>query len=164
MIISTGGLPQGRTTTRSRERPEELGFDKSELQFLSPIDLKADIVRMGFDIYVDLTISTTVVLHCGRCLEAYQLALRINSKMLYVPAQAGMQGRTADGGVFLYRNSTIDLADRICEAIREELPMKPLCRPDCRGLCPHCGRNLNEGPCGCVEKDESFHPFEGLRL
>ena len=44
----------------------------------------------------------------------------------------------------------------ITEAIRQyavlALPMKPLCKPDCQGLCPHCGRNLNEGQCSCPQK------------
>jgi len=164
MIITVGGLSQGRTVATSRERPEELGFKKGELEFLKPIDVRVEITKMGFDVYLDCTFSTSVTVHCSRCLEGYPVDLSIRYKMLFVPAQQGVQGRSAEDGVYLYRENTIDLADYICEAIRTELPMKPLCKPDCRGLCPHCGKNLNEGLCSCRQTDDAFHPFKGLKL
>ena len=66
---------------------------------------------------------------------------------------------------------TIDLAEPIMAAIVMETPFVVLCREDCKGLCPHCGANLNEGDCGCAEKmasvDAATGPFAalaGLRL
>ena len=44
-----------------------------------------------------------------------------------------------------------------------ELPYRVLCREDCRGLCPKCGKNLNEGPCTCQEGDEVMNPFSALK-
>lgn len=43
----------------------------------------------------------------------------------------------------------LDLGGLLWEELALALPIKPLCRPDCRGVCPSCGRNLNDGPCGC---------------
>ena len=51
-----------------------------------------------------------------------------------------------------YEDETIDLGQLIREQFYLSLPMKPLCRPDCRGLCPDCGTDLNAGACGCVER------------
>jgi len=163
MLISVGGLHQGRTTARSRERPEQLGFREEEVRFVAPIDVTAVITRMGYDVYVDCSITTAVVLECSRCLKEFRREMKIGWKMLFVPARPGEKGSSGEAGVFLYRDF-IDLADRICEAIRQDLPMKPLCRDDCRGLCPHCGKDLNEGGCNCREKDESYHPFKDMSL
>lgn len=163
MIITVGGLHQGRTTARSRERPEQLGFDEKEVRFVAPIDVVAQITRMGFDVYIDCSITTAVALQCSRCLKEFRSEMEIGWKMLFVPAGPGEKGASGEAGVFLYRDF-IDLADRICEAIREDLPMKPLCEADCRGLCPHCGKNLNEGDCACEEKDEGYHPFKDIHL
>jgi len=162
MIITVGGLHQGRTTARSSERPDQLGFGEGEIEFLEPIGVVAEITRMGFDVYVDCRISTAIELACGRCLEKFRKDVAVRSKMLFVPGKARDKGRASKDGVFLY-HEVIDLADRIGEAIREELPMKPLCKPDCRGLCPHCGKNLNEGDCDCDKKEETYHPFKDLK-
>ena len=54
--------------------------------------------------------------------------------------------------VSYYREGTIDLKEDVREAIILAFPLKPLCRPECRGLCPHCGRNLNEEKCECREE------------
>ncbi len=163
MIITVGGLSQGRTTARSQDRPEQLGFDKQELDFLQPVDVLAEITRMGFDVYVDCTIDTAVKLECCRCLDKFRFDMKIRWKMLFVPARHRDKGSTTESGVFLYREF-IDLGERICEVIREELPMKPLCSNDCRGLCSQCGVNLNEDDCNCEVQDESYHPFKNLDL
>ena len=46
----------------------------------------------------------------------------------------------------------VDLTEPVRQSVLLEIPMKPLCRPDCAGLCPHCGKNRNEGPCDCQEE------------
>ncbi|MBI5597969.1 MAG: DUF177 domain-containing protein [Elusimicrobia bacterium] len=55
----------------------------------------------------------------------------------------------------------IDASGAFREAALLEVPQRSLCRPDCRGLCPTCGKNLNEAPCGCVPEKGS--PFEVLK-
>jgi len=166
MRIMVGGLPQRRRTFHDTLRASEIGIEHNEIELLAPIEVTAEVTRMGLDVYVDCTVTTAVKLSCSRCLEEFRRDIRIRSQMLFIPAEHGHKGphaRTAEGGVFLYREF-IDLTDRIAEAIREGLPMKPLCRPDCRGLCPRCGQNLNEGECQCPTADEEYHPFKDLKL
>jgi uncharacterized protein len=55
-----------------------------------------------------------------------------------------------DGESYQLRLDTIDLAPLVREAIMLELPLAPVCSPDCQGLCPTCGADLNDGPCGCA--------------
>ena len=53
-----------------------------------------------------------------------------------------------------YENDAIDLGQLMMEQFQLALPMKPLCREDCKGLCPNCGMNLNTGTCDCNVKWE----------
>ena len=66
---------------------------------------------------------------------------------------------------FLPDNRKIDLVPLIVAALLLEVPLVPLCDDDCKGLCPQCGANLNEGPCGCSrdEADVEASPFAALK-
>jgi uncharacterized protein len=59
-------------------------------------------------------------------------------------------GATSTG---TYSGDEIDLSELLRESLLLELPMRPLCSDDCVGLCSVCGKNLNQGPCGCVHDD-----------
>lgn len=60
----------------------------------------------------------------------------------------------------------VDLTDELRQSIILALPSYPICRQDCRGVCPTCGKNLNEGPCTCqhAERDSRWEALDGLRL
>jgi uncharacterized protein len=79
------------------------------------------------------------MLTCSRCLEEYPQNIQVEFETVAKPE---------DGDV--------DLSGEISQAVVLSLPMKPLCREQCRGLCPHCGQNLNEANCRC--KPEPIHP------
>ena len=59
-----------------------------------------------------------------------------------------------------------DLTDEVRQSIILALPTYPVCRPECLGVCPSCGKNLNEGSCGCKreETDDRWGALEGLRI
>jgi uncharacterized protein len=78
-------------------------------------------------------ISGTVTLACGRCLEPYLQPISLNISQAY-PAEL----------------VEIDLDKELCELLILELPQKPLCREDCKGLCSQCGKNLNREQCTCT--------------
>ena len=60
----------------------------------------------------------------------------------------------------------VDLTDEVRQSIILALPTYPVCRPDCLGVCPSCGKNLNEGSCGCKreETDDRWGALEGLKI
>jgi uncharacterized protein len=104
---------------------------------------------------------------CGRCLEPFTLPLDTQVDLTYVPHPA----QAADDEVELsqddlttafYRDQTLDLGDMVREQFYLALPMAPLCREDCKGLCPQCGTNLNQGTCACDVRWEDPR-LEGLR-
>ena len=71
---------------------------------------------------------------------------------------------SSDEELYPINDDTIDLAPLVRDAVVLELPMAPLCRDDCAGLCPQCGANRNEGDCGCVApRDPRWANLDVLR-
>ena len=93
-------------------------------------------------------------LTCGRCLEPFTLPVDTQVDLTYVPhpeqaAEGEVELSQDDLTTAFYRDQTLDLGDMVREQFYLTLPMRPLCREDCKGLCPQCGTNLNQGTCAC---------------
>jgi uncharacterized protein len=101
-------------------------------------------------------LTATIPQLCGRCLEPYSLTIRSEVDAKFVPRPAGRGEEHELGGDDLesdvYDNGVVDLDALIETETSLEVPMKPLCRPDCRGLCPVCGGNRNVTACSCEEQ------------
>ncbi|NJD60707.1 MAG: hypothetical protein C3F13_12655 [Anaerolineales bacterium] len=82
-------------------------------------------------------------LECVRCLNSFQQTFHIDFAELY----AFSQRYATDSGLIMPETGIIDLAPVLRDYILLEIPISPLCRPDCKGLCPICGNNLNESIC-----------------
>jgi uncharacterized protein len=91
---------------------------------------------------------------CSRCLEPFQQPIDSAFDIRYLPQaeNAGAEERevgSEDLSDAFYRDEQIDLRQLMEEQFYLALPMKPLCREDCKGLCPNCGTNWNETKCNC---------------
>ena len=95
---------------------------------------------------------TIIDLECVRCLTDYQQTLMVNFTELY----AFSQRYVTDSGLLMPETGIIDLSPVLREYALLEIPISPLCRPDCKGLCPICGNNLNEST--CYHEEESGDP------
>lgn len=94
---------------------------------------------------------------CSRCLEPVTADLKNSFDLLYRPLQAGVQGEEvsiseAETEIGFYQGEGLDTADVAREQVLLTLPVKTLCRQDCKGLCAHCGQNLNQAACQCTEE------------
>ena len=107
---------------------------------------------------------------CCRCLEPFEVQSDIAVDLLYLP-QSTNQGEGEsevsydDLSTAFYRDEQIDLGQMVREQLELALPMKPLCRGDCLGLCPVCGTNLNRERCTCDTRwsDPRLAVLESLR-
>jgi uncharacterized protein len=102
-------------------------------------------------------IETSARLSCSRCLEEYSLPLELPFDLIYTTEPEGHRGadRRIDDDMVTrvhFDGGRIDLQSLLAEQVYLGLPLKPLCRPDCLGLCPRCGTNLNAGDCACAEE------------
>ena len=106
---------------------------------------------------------------CARCLEAIPMVVERDLDLLYQPESvigesAEVEIHTPDTDISFFAGPGVDVADVAREQILLALPMQPLCRPDCRGLCPRCGANLNQGACDCApEADPRWSALKTLR-
>ncbi len=103
---------------------------------------------------------------CGRCLEVYPLGVGQELDLFYLPRAKGEPEEQAEEVelsdhevvVGYYDGDQLDLGEVMREQIVLALPLKPLCREDCRGRCPSCGQDLNTKRCDCPPAEEPIDP------
>ena len=133
------------------------------------VSLALQIRKDGEKCRVSGRMRSVLRLSCSRCLESFEVPSDLTVDLLYLPHSAN-QGEAEteitedDLSTAFYRNDQIDLVQMVREQFQLALPMKPLCRNDCRGLCPMCGANLNERRCACDTRwhDPRLAALEGL--
>ena len=117
---------------------------------------------------------------CKRCLKPVTLEEQVELSRTWVPTDQARKGvghhRKGEevGATFdpqtvdeeMYGGKEIDLSQAVREQILLSVPASPLCREDCKGLCPKCGKDLNDGDCGCDRKaiDPRWSALEGIQL
>jgi uncharacterized protein len=144
----------------------DLGADYRQI---APIEAsgRADLVeehhgkhKIIQDIRVRGRLATQLETACARCLEPLTQDVKREFDLLYRPqgADAGrdeMSVTDAEAEISYYEGEGLPLEDVVREQVLLAVPLKVTCREDCKGLCPHCGQNLNEGACSCtVEVEE----------
>ena len=95
---------------------------------------------------------------CSRCLEPVQVALTAGIDALYAK-----QPDPDDPDLYSFEGHAVELEDAVRDALLLELPLQFFCKPDCKGLCPVCGTNLNHGTCTCQEGNVVTGPFSALK-
>jgi len=126
----------------------------SDFDFPAKTKVELNYHRAGLDLFFYGHISAQPFGNCARCLEAYEFPLEADFSIMLAPRPAaGQDSSSAEEDVDLgfYDGDEVDLSPIVREQIILALPTRPLCREECRGLCPQCGANRNEGDCGCTE-------------
>lgn len=108
-------------------------------------------------------VTATVTLICSRCLEPVRVPVSSDFTEQFAPSVDITSGRALPepGNDLIFTISErhiLDLGEAVRQNLVAALPIQPLCRPDCAGLCPVCGANRNAAACGCVVELED-HPF-----
>ena len=144
--------------------PFEADAQISEMEVLGDpvrfedIAVKGEVVGSSETVGVEAVVTATVHSRCARCLEA--VSLPISAEMQAVFAR---QPDPNDPDQYAFEGYTVDPSEAVKDALVLQLPMRFLCREDCRGLCPKCGVNLNTGSCSCREGEDDVNPFSVLR-
>lgn len=135
-------------------KPAELGFDESV--GLSPIAVEGELSHAAPNFLLSARLSYRQAVACDRCLRPVESEAETRFELVVLdrprPAEGGERqlGEDELGEVEL-RGDYLETAPLVAEQVQLNLPTHPLCREDCRGLCPRCGANLNDGPCACGE-------------
>ena len=157
-IVDLGDIPPEGL----RREMEVDGSGEEGLNLAVPLagSLRAGFVLTRFRERVLLQgeVAAPVRLECSRCLSVFASTLRSEVEM-YLQEQEGesdseeeVELTPEEIGIQHLNEGRIDLRAVLSEQIHLALPVKPLCREDCRGLCPRCGVDLNSQPCGCTDE------------
>jgi uncharacterized protein len=120
----------------------------------SPVQGEVWLTRTDRGILVKARLNTEVRVTCSRCLRVFGCTVPVNFEEEYFPVIDAVSGSSLtlpdEPGCFtIDKHHILDLTEAVRQYALLTIPMKPLCRQDCAGLCPTCGRNLNQGGCDC---------------
>ena len=141
-------------TTRSYQVAETVDIAGSK----STVQGEVELVRTDRGILVKGTLQGMIEVTCSRCLNLFSSHLALNIEEEYFATTDVDSGATLplpeEPEYFtIDERYILDLSEAIQQYMLLAVPMKPLCREDCAGLCPNCGHNLNEGACGCLPQE-----------
>ena len=142
MKIDANKIPPEGSALEEEIDALALGLETEIIKFQGPIKIKADISKITNTVSVSLVLSACLRAQCSRCLNDFTFDLKKDLKLNYPVNNL---------------NPIIELEEDVRQDIILDYPIKPLCKDNCKGLCPKCGKNLNEGGCSCaVTKKTSF--------
>ena len=141
-VIDLGGEARQHTPLKTSGRAEVVEEHHGKHEIIKDIRLRGRLTA-GLE------------LECARCVEPVAQDISREFELLYRPlgADAGrdeLSVTDAEAEIGYYQGDGILLEDVLREQVLLALPLKVTCREDCKGLCPHCGTNLNEGQCSCT--------------
>ena len=123
-------------------------------RFQSGIDIQVQVTTIGDDLLFNLTVKGQGIFECDRCCDVFQKEIEGDLKIVYTFDSAKAQGVEDDEIQLLPPGtSEIELTQDVVDALLLAVPVKKLCREQCKGLCPQCGVNLNEKTCNCRKMD-----------
>ncbi|MFC1594307.1 DUF177 domain-containing protein [Candidatus Omnitrophota bacterium] len=134
ICVKVAGIPPEGMQFRQEFDASLLDLDIEEIHVASPILLDAQVYKCTDTVTIEAHIETRAKMTCGRCLERYENTVASDVRLNYsIDSQTQM----------------LDLTEDIRQEIILQYPMKALCTSACKGLCAHCGENLNLGHCRC---------------
>jgi uncharacterized protein len=160
-LANVAGVPgaHGRYVVDETIRPVD------GLEVLGPVTGEITVQNTGLLLMVRGQLRATVRMNCVRCLRPTEEPIGIE-----IEEEFAAEGAPADVDTIdredpersALHDFVLDVREFVRQQVAVNVPMSSLCRPDCKGFCPHCGRNLSEGACQC-EPEAAAGPFAALR-
>jgi len=142
-----------------------LALGRDDYTLHSPLRIVLDVDKSEGEIMVTGEVTVPAQVECGRCacLFAEEVRGRLRARYIRTRGDAKPKCALSDDGVFeISRDERVlDLTDEVRETVCLALPIRALCSPECRGLCPTCGANLNEEAC-CCERRQGHPAWSAL--
>lgn len=139
------GRPAATRHVRIREPLDEVRVDLARLK-TEPVVAELRLESVVEGVLVTGPAAGDLTCRCARCLTEFDSRFQIEVCELF----AG-PGHLLEEDTYRVEGEEIDLEPMLRDEITLSLPLNPLCRSDCKGMCARCGRDLNEGACDCVE-------------
>lgn len=156
MLIDIDRIPkQGLRIDRDFEFLSE-DLVEEDAVFLNPVHADISVQRSGEEIYIKGRITSCLSFVCSRCLAPYRFPIDSKFDLVYLPEELEMsrdQLEPEDMDTALYLTLMIDLKEVVLEQLNLTFPLKPLCSEECQGICPVCGKVIDQGACSCLADD-----------
>lgn len=152
-------------TGEREELPIQDTLDLSGLEWsgehplVKPVFVHGAVTGAGSIVVLRCTVEYTFEGSCDRCLAHFSRGGTLEAEHLLILSEADSEDENA---IVVGDSYELDLDDVVQTDLCLEMPIKRLCKPDCKGLCPRCGADLNEGECAC-EGSETDPRLEALR-
>ena len=137
----------------------------ADVDFPSPMKVSGEITNTAGYMRMTLTMSVDYVAQCARCLAPVTGQFTLDLEKTVAPRNLlGDLDEDKLDEFAIIEDGFLDMDEQLREQIEMEFPMRLLCSEDCKGLCPKCGKNLNEGECDCdhTEIDPRMEPLRKL--
>jgi len=154
MFIDVNELAVRKIRIRKSYVPGTLDFHSGEFRQVEPLEVHATAELLEGQIRIVGNLHTRLELVCARCLEMVTEEVNRDFDLFYrrmtsIAKEEEFKLDLDDTEIAFFEGDGLFLADVLAEQVLLALPMKVICRADCRGLCPHCGANLNHEECRC---------------
>lgn len=141
---------------RTTEEVAAAALDREELVSLGPISWSGVVEHTPPEFLLTARLRYVQEVRCTRCLEPVELPVEAEVELALrvqpgPPAAGEFQLVREELDLLVLEEERVDLGPILLEQLQLHVPMRALCREDCRGLCPRCGRNRNEEPCDCAD-------------
>jgi uncharacterized protein len=154
MLLDLSRLRGGVESLSRRYAPADFALENESFRLAGPVELTGDVRKDAQKVRLKGRLIAALECDCSRCLEQFAVPVDASFDVLLLPSKentgaAEQEVAEDDLGVSYYKDDVVDLGELMREQFYLALPMKPLCREDCRGLCPVCGINRNRETCSC---------------
>jgi uncharacterized protein len=162
-FIDLKGLGSEKVSLEVVLKPGEIDFTADGIQQVGPLVCSGEVERAGDEIRMAGSLQSVIEANCSRCLEpartdvsrAFDLYFRERDEQMFDEDEE-VELTEDDTSTAFFTGTQLAFGDVLREQLLLALPMKILCTPDCKGLCPTCGTNLNISTCNCPK--EQFRP------
>lgn len=167
MKIIVNRIPEKGIPVHSSENAGSMDISPSDLILNDDVHIDAMIRRDGEIFFVDGNIKTVLQLTCSRCAEDFPYIVDTffhchEEPLSMANSDIDVSLRKTDMDVDHYASEEVDINRLFKEQLMLAVPVHPLCKPECLGLCPKCGQNLNVKRCDCP-LEEPANPFAVLK-
>ena len=144
--------------------PAEIGLEIEDVRVVGHLYGRLQLLRRVGEVYVKSNFSALIEAPCRRCAEPFETHIEADIEVQFCPTDESnpIDPLLIDAGVRYYSGECIDLSEDVRQAITLEIPVWPLCAESCKGLCHHCGENLNIATCNCDALETVSKPFAVL--
>jgi DUF177 domain-containing protein len=169
MLITRQELELHRIVVSEMFVPGALDYHGAEFKQSSPLKVEVAAELAGPEIRIRGKLRTRVGAICDRCLAPVEIPIEPHFDLFYRPMETIAREEevavsTGDLEIGFYEGDGVELADVVTEQVILAMPVKVLCKEDCRGLCPVCGKNRNLEDCNCTSPagESPFTALKGL--